>query len=85
MRYFSFLWQDKEAVLELERLRQEVSWYRLELMNREGNFNRMFAPHSPVSVATPTVGTAAVSHVCVCVCVCVCLSVFVCVLRDLSR
>ena len=59
-------WQDKDAVLELERLRQEVSWYRLELVNREGNFNRMFAPHLPVNVATP--GSAAVSGVCVCVC-----------------
>ena len=46
-------------MLELERLRQEVSWYRLELMNREGNFNRMFAPHLPVNVAEP--GSAAVS------------------------
>ena len=42
-----------------------MSWYRLELMNREGNFNRMFASHLPVSVAEHS---SAVVSVCVCMC-----------------
>ncbi|XP_038067814.1 protein FAM184A-like isoform X2 [Patiria miniata] len=35
---------------ELERLRREVRMYRMELSNREGNFNRMFTDSSPVRV-----------------------------------
>ncbi|XP_078367655.1 uncharacterized protein LOC144651576 [Oculina patagonica] len=35
---------------ELERLRREVQRYRLELTNRESNFNRMFTDHQPVVV-----------------------------------
>jgi len=35
---------------ELERLRREVQRYRLELSNRESNFNRMFTDHHPVIV-----------------------------------
>jgi len=33
---------------ELERLQKEVQMYRMELENREGNFNRMFADKQPV-------------------------------------
>ena len=35
---------------ELARLRQEVLWYRMELLNREGNFNRIFCEQTPVAV-----------------------------------
>ncbi|XP_033634527.1 protein FAM184A-like [Asterias rubens] len=35
---------------ELERLRREVRKYRMELSNREGNFNRMFTDSVPVRV-----------------------------------
>lgn len=33
---------------ELERLRREVQRYRLEISNRESNFNRVFAEQKPV-------------------------------------
>ena len=35
---------------ELEHLRKLVQKYRLELSNREGNFNRMFTDQTPVHV-----------------------------------
>lgn len=35
---------------ELERLRREIQRYRLELSNREGNFNRMFTEKQPIFV-----------------------------------
>ncbi|XP_022110271.1 protein FAM184A-like [Acanthaster planci] len=35
---------------ELERLRREVRMYRMELSNREGNFNRMFTDSLPVRI-----------------------------------
>lgn len=38
-------WQ--EVYEELENLRKLVQKYRLELSNREGNFNRMFTEKTP--------------------------------------
>ncbi|KAL3866083.1 hypothetical protein ACJMK2_043421 [Sinanodonta woodiana] len=35
---------------ELEKLRREVQRYRLELSNRDNNFNRMFTDHQPLIV-----------------------------------
>ena len=35
---------------ELEKLRKEIQRYRLELYNREGNFNRIFSDKQPVLV-----------------------------------
>ncbi|XP_054756615.2 protein FAM184B-like [Lytechinus pictus] len=48
---------------EIERLRKEIKWYRMELSNREGNFNRMFADSNPIrlggmTVAGPNLGMA---------------------------
>lgn len=43
----AFSWESSD---ELERLRKEVQRYRLELRNREGNFNRMFTSTMPVLV-----------------------------------
>ena len=38
----------KEVYEELENLRRLVQKYRLELSNREGNFNRMFTEKTPI-------------------------------------
>ncbi len=35
---------------EIEKLRAQVHRYRMELSNREGNFNRMFVDQRPVVV-----------------------------------
>ncbi|XP_070542272.1 uncharacterized protein PF3D7_1120000-like isoform X2 [Ptychodera flava] len=35
---------------EIERLKREIRWYRMELSNREGNFNRVFAENRPVRI-----------------------------------
>ena len=43
---------------ELERLRREVRKYRMELSNREGNFNRMFTDSVPVRVDQRVAGNA---------------------------
>ncbi|XP_003730972.3 uncharacterized protein PF11_0207 [Strongylocentrotus purpuratus] len=40
---------------EIERLRKEIKWYRMELSNREGNFNRMFADSNPIRLGGMTV------------------------------
>ncbi|XP_006815202.1 uncharacterized protein LOC102808448 [Saccoglossus kowalevskii] len=42
---------------EIERLRREIKWYRMELTNREGNFNRVFAENAPVRIDPRTVGS----------------------------
>ncbi|XP_071965149.1 uncharacterized protein [Antedon mediterranea] len=39
---------------EMERLRQEIKRYKLELSNREGNFNRMFTSTVPVRLDNKT-------------------------------
>ena len=44
------LCRSQETNEELERLRREVRKYRMELSNREGNFNRMFTDSVPVRV-----------------------------------
>jgi chromosome segregation ATPase len=44
------LQQKGDLAEEVERLRNEVQRYRLELMNRESNFNRIFVQHSPVTL-----------------------------------
>lgn len=44
MRYYVYFQKDEE----LERLRREVQRYRLEISNRESNFNRVFAEQKPV-------------------------------------
>lgn len=36
----------------MDRLKKEIERYRLELSNREGNFNRMFTSTNPVRVDT---------------------------------
>ncbi|XP_077989378.1 uncharacterized protein LOC144443713 [Glandiceps talaboti] len=41
---------------EIERLKREIKWYRMELCNREGNFNRVFAENRPVRLDTRGVG-----------------------------
>ena len=40
----------QEYAEEIEKLRKEVHRYRNELINREGNFNRMFTEQQPVCV-----------------------------------
>jgi len=37
---------------ELERKNKEIEWLRMELSNREGNFNRVFAKFQPVLVSS---------------------------------
>ncbi|XP_071846096.1 uncharacterized protein [Apostichopus japonicus] len=41
-----------ETSYEMDRLKKEIERYRLELSNREGNFNRMFTSTNPVRVDT---------------------------------
>ena len=46
LQKLSFFEQDYDE--EIERLRREIQRYRMELSNRETNFNRMFAEKSPL-------------------------------------
>ncbi|XP_067931243.1 protein FAM184A-like [Watersipora subatra] len=49
----------QEVYEELDQLRKLVQKYRLELSNREGNFNRMFTEKTPVHVDQRTLKTLA--------------------------
>ncbi|XP_021348441.1 protein FAM184A-like isoform X1 [Mizuhopecten yessoensis] len=46
---------------ELEKLRKEVQRYRMEISNRDGNFNRMFSNSQPM-VVDPRAGKIGVSQ-----------------------
>ncbi|XP_072167100.1 uncharacterized protein [Diadema setosum] len=45
-----------DAYEEVERLKREIRWYRMELSNREGNFNRMFAESNPIRLGGMATG-----------------------------
>ncbi|XP_033749684.1 protein FAM184A-like isoform X5 [Pecten maximus] len=53
--------KDKDYNDEVEKLRKEVQRYRMELSNRDGNFNRMFSNSQPM-VVDPRAGKIGVSQ-----------------------
>ena len=49
-QFFKFYFLQRDD--EIARLKREIQRYRLELSNRESNFNRVFAGQKPVLVET---------------------------------
>ena len=61
--FFKLLFDYQDANEELQRLRQQVVKYRMELTNRENNFNRVFQEQKPVLIGRrQSRGTASLSR-----------------------
>ena len=50
LKFQMFIFQDGD---EVESLKKEIEKYRLELKNREINFNRVFAEKTPMIIKKP--------------------------------